>query len=166
MSPSFEQGYQIETLTEAQRSEAIDVLAIAFRNHPMLPPDPKGRRSYLMAVGILDAFAGAPDARLFGISYDGELACVAFVFTDGYKPGGLAMVRFLWCMLRVVGLRMLPTIFRVMSEEKRNSDERRLELLLLGTRSGYQGKGLGRTMLRHLFDFAREQGESVKKLTL
>lgn len=29
--------------------------------------------------------------------------------------------------------------------------------MLLGTRGNYQGQGLGRTMLRHLFGFARER---------
>jgi len=148
---------QIETLTEARRGEAINVLATAFRDHPMLPPDPTGRRSHLMAVAILDAFAGAPEAALFGISRDGELACVAFVFADGYEPGSLALARFLWRTVRVVGLRKCRTMARVMSE-KRGGDERRLELMLLGTRGDYQGQGLGRTMLRHLFGFARERG--------
>lgn len=46
---------------------------------------------------------------------------------------------------------------RVMSV-KRGGDERRLELMLLGTRGDYQGQGLGRTMLRNLFGFARERG--------
>lgn len=147
----------VETLAEAQRGEAIDVLATAFRNHPILPPDPVGRRSQLMAVAVLDAFAGAPDATLLGISRNSELACVAFVFTDGYEPGSLALAWFLWRMLRVVGFQMFRTMVRVLSE-KRDSAERRLELMLLGTRSDYQGQGLGRMMLRHLFDFARERG--------
>ena len=67
------------------------------------------------------------------------------------------MARFLWRMVRVVGLRMCRTMARVMSE-KRSGDERRLELMLLGTRGDYQGQGLGRKMLRHLFEFARERG--------
>ncbi len=146
----------IETLTKAQRDEAIDVLAIAFHDHPTLPPDPTGQRSRLMAIAILDAFAGAPDAKLFGISRDGQLACVAFVFTDGYEPSIFALAWFMWRMVRVVGLQMFRTMARVMSQ-KRTDDERRLELILLGTRSDYQGQGLGRKMLRHLFDFARER---------
>jgi len=110
-----------------------------------------------MIVAILDAFAGATDATLLGISRDGELACVAFVFADGYEPGGLALAKFVWRMIRVVGLRMCGTMARLMSE-KREGDERRLELMLLGTRGNYQGQGLGRTMLRSLFDFARDHG--------
>lgn len=148
---------RIETLTETQQAEAIDVLATAFRNHPLLPSDPSGRRSHLMAVAIFDAFASAPDATLFGISREGRLACVAFVFADGYEPTGLTLVWFLWRMVRVVGLRMCRTMARAMSE-KRNGDGRRLELILLGTRTDYQGLGLGRRMLRHLFDFAHERG--------
>jgi ribosomal protein S18 acetylase RimI-like enzyme len=147
---------RIETLSEERRGEAIDVLATAFCDHPMLSADPTGRRSHLMAVAILDAFAGAPDATLFGISRDGKLVCVAFVFAYGYEPAGLTLARFLWRMLRVVGIRMCRTMARVMAE-KRSGDERRLELMLLGTRGDYQGQGMGRTMLRYLFDFARER---------
>ena len=54
---------------------------------------------------------------------------------------------------------MFRSMARVMSE-KRSGDERRLELMLLGTRGDYQGQGLGRTMLRHLFGFARERDYS------
>ena len=148
---------RIETLDKTQHSEAIDVLANAFRDHPMFPPDPTGRRSYLMGIALLDAFASAPDATLFGISRDSKLVCVAFVFTDGYDPGGLTLALFLWRMVRAIGLWECLTMARVMSE-KRSDDERRLELMLLGTRGDYQGQGLGRSMLRHLFDFARERG--------
>ncbi|MGK7926905.1 MAG: GNAT family N-acetyltransferase [Spirulina sp.] len=148
---------RIETLTEARRGEAIDVLMNAFRDHPMLPPDPTGRRWHLMSVAILNAFAGAPDATIFGISRDRKLACVAFVFAEGYEPSGLALVWFLWRMLRSLGLRRFREMGRVMSQ-KRGGNERRLELMLLGTHSDYQGQGLGRTMLHHLFSFARERG--------
>ena len=65
---------RIEILDNTRRSEIIDVLANAFRNYPMFPPDPTGRKSHLMTVTLLDAFAGAPDATLFGISRNDELA--------------------------------------------------------------------------------------------
>ncbi|NER80948.1 MAG: GNAT family N-acetyltransferase [Leptolyngbya sp. SIO1D8] len=149
---------RIETLAETRRSEAIDILANAFRDHPMFPPDPTGRRSRLMPAAIFDAFADAPDATLFGISRDDELACVAFVFADGYEPGGLALLWFLWRMVRVSGLQAYSTMARRVKSENYSSDEQRLELMMLGTRGSYQGQGLGRKMLRHLFDFARERG--------
>ncbi|MEO0490462.1 MAG: GNAT family N-acetyltransferase [Cyanobacteria bacterium P01_A01_bin.123] len=147
---------QIAILDNARRSEIIDVLANAFRDYPMLPPDPTGRKSHLMAVALLDAFAGAPDATLFGISRNGELACVAFVFADGYEPGGLTLAWFLWRMLRAIGLQNFRIMARMMSGQ-RGGDERRLELMLLGTRGDYQRQGLGRMMLRNLFNFARER---------
>ncbi|MEM6451803.1 MAG: GNAT family N-acetyltransferase [Cyanobacteria bacterium P01_D01_bin.105] len=147
---------RIDRLNNSQRSEIIDVLANAFRNYPLFPPDPTGRKSHLMVVALLDAFASAPDATLFGLSRRGELACVAFVFADGYESEGLPLVLFLWRMLRAIGLQNFLTMARVMSE-KRSGDEKRLELMLLGTHSDYQGQGLGRMMLRHVVSFAREQ---------
>ena len=149
---------QIETLGKTRRSEVVDVLANAFRDYPTLPPDPTGRRSHLMVTAALDVFASAPDATLFGLSRDGELACVAFVFTDGYEPGGLALALFLWRMVRVIGWRQFRMMARVMSEKRRDGGRRLLELMLLGTHSDYQGQGLGRTMLHHLFGFAHERG--------
>ena len=50
----------------------------AFTTHPMLPPDPSGRKARLLATTLIEAFADARDARLFGIRQDGVLACVAF----------------------------------------------------------------------------------------
>lgn len=149
--------FQLEKLDSTRRDEALDVLAAAFRGHPMLPPDPTGRRSRLMVVALLDAFANAPDATLFGFSQNGELACVAFVFADGYEPKGIALCLMLWRMVRALGLGMWGTMGRVLAEKK-NVTERRLELMLLGTRRGYQGQGLGRKMLHHLFEFSQAQG--------
>ena len=151
----------VETLDLADRTEIVETFGAAFRGHPVLPPDPSGRRSRLLATSILDAFAAAPDARVFGTRRDGRLGCAAFVFDADYEPRGWTLILFLFRMVRVVGLRMIPTVARVLSE-KPPRVERRLELMVLGTRAECQRQGLGRAMIRHIIQFARGEGyESV-----
>lgn len=147
----------IETLDNRSRGEALDVIAEAFSTHPLLPPDPSGGRARLLGRALMEAFAEAPDARLFGIRHDGRLACAAFVYDSAYEPRGLKLMLFLLRMIRVAGWRMTRTFGRVLSE-KPEGEERRFELMLLGTRSDCQKLGLGRTMMHHIFAFARERG--------
>jgi ribosomal protein S18 acetylase RimI-like enzyme len=105
----------------------------------------------------LDAFTAAPDARVFGIRREGRLLCAAFVFDADYQPRGWTLILFLFRMVRVVGLGMIPAVARVLSE-KPPRVERRLELMVLGTRADCQRQGLGRSMIRHVIEFARGEG--------
>jgi len=147
----------IETLNRANRAEIVEAFAAAFKDHPILPPDPSGRKSRLLATSLLDAFAAAPDARVFGIRRDGRLDCAAFVFDADYEPRGFTLLLLLIRMVRVIGWRMSRTFAKVLSE-KPAGEGRRLELMILGTRAGYQGQGLGRAMMHHIFEFARGRG--------
>ena len=67
------------------------------------------------------------------------------------------MILLLVRMVRVLGWRMSRKFGEVLSE-KPSDKQRRLELMLLGTRDDCQGQGLGRTMIHHIFEFARGQG--------
>jgi ribosomal protein S18 acetylase RimI-like enzyme len=147
----------IETLDRNSRPEILEVFGAAFSGHPLLPADPTGGRSRLLARSLLDAFAAAPDARVFGIRRDGRLDCAAFVFDADHEPHGFALILLLFRMVRVVGWKMTRTFAQVLSG-KPGSDERRLELMILGTRADCQGQGLGRAMMHHIFEFARSRG--------
>ena len=153
----------IETLDNPRRSEIVEVFGAAFSEHPLLPPDPSGRGARLLATAILEAFTAAPDARLFGIRRDGRLDCAAFVFNADYEPRGWTLILFLFRMVRVVGLRMVPSIAKVLSQKPQRA-ERRLELMVLGTRADCQRQGLGRAMIRHIIEFAR--GEEYQSVVL
>ena len=148
----------IETLDNTNRSEAVDLIGEAFRAHPFLPPDPSGSKAKLLAKAILDGFAAAPDAQLFGIrGEDARLDCAAFVYNATHEPRGLTLALFLVRMIRIAGWRMSRTFAQVLSEEPEGK-EQRLELMLLGTRSSSQKLGLGRVMIRHIFGFAKSRG--------
>ncbi|MEM9883359.1 MAG: GNAT family N-acetyltransferase, partial [Planctomycetota bacterium] len=147
----------VEVVPPSDRGAMVAAIGDAFAEHPMIPADPTGGKSRLMAVAMLDAFADAPDHRWFGVRRGGELACVAFVYGYGYDPPLRKMPRMLWRMVRMVGLRKAVTYGRLMSE-KHPGDDRRLQLLILGTAAAHQGKGLGRVMMRHVIGFAEGRG--------
>lgn len=147
----------IETLEWQRQDEFIDVIGAAFREHPHIPPDPSGRRSRRLASSILSAFKLAPNAHLFGIRCDGRVDCAAFVFDADYEPRGWRLLLFMIRMLQVVGWGKCRVFSQVMAAKPQRQG-RQLELMLLGTRIGYQQQGYGRAMIRHVLEFARGQG--------
>ena len=147
----------IETLTPSNRAEVIETVGEAFSQHPMLPVDSTGRASRRMITALMDGFVAATDAHWFGIRRDGRLACAAFVFDASFEPRGWALAVMLFRFVRLFGPGMLRTFHRVMAAKPKR-DERQLELLILGTHSEHQQQGLGREMMRHVFEFARQRG--------
>lgn len=145
---------QVEVWPVEQYTEAIDILAAAFQEHPMLPASTTDRFSRRMVVALFDAFAAAPDRAVLGIRRDGKLACVALVFQDGYDPPLLTLLRFLWRMVRIAGIRLSLQVAPAMLK-KHNQAGKRLEIMLLGTHRDYQGHGMGRAMLRHIYAYAQ-----------
>ena len=144
----------IETLTPQDRGDFEETISLAFIDHPMLPSDPSGRKSRMMAQTVLGTFAQAPDAHTFGVRQAGKIACAAFVYDGSFEPRGWALISFMFQLLHIVGWRMVRSMPAILSA-RHSGDERQLELLLLGTRSDCQAKGLGRQMLRHVLEFAR-----------
>ena len=145
----------IETLNKSNQADFVETIAVAFSDHPMMPPGLSGQKTRLMVTSMLKTFANAPDARLFGIRREGNLDCAALVYDAAYEPRGWRLIIFLIQMFRVFGWNMSRTFARVLSE-KPAGEGRQLELLLLGTRKEAQGQGLGRAMLRHIFEVARD----------
>ena len=147
----------IQTLGQASRQEAVEVIGQAFSDHPHMPVDPSGRKSRLMVSTLLNTLAAAPDAQLFGVRRDGRLDCAAFVFDASYQPRGFTLILFLFRMVRVLGWRMSRAFAQVLSE-KPEREERQLELMLIGTRTDCQQQGFGRAMIQHILSFAHDKG--------
>ncbi len=147
----------IETLGSEDKDEVLEVLGAAFAGHPLLPADPSGQTSRRLVKVIMDALADAPDACVFGIRREGRLDSAAFVHDAAYEPRGIALLQLLFGMVRILGLRMTYTFARVLST-KSKVPERRLELMIIGTRADAQRAGLGRALIRHVFSFARSRG--------
>ena len=147
----------IETLDEEGEPFFVETIAVAFGDHPMLPPGLSAEKSRRWVKCVLQAFARAPDATLFGIRQNGKLDCAAFVYDAAFEPRGWQLLVFLYQMLRVFGWGMSRAFAGVLSQ-KPTRRGRPLELMLLGTRADAQAQGLGRAMLRHIFEFAAMGG--------
>ncbi|MEM6552840.1 MAG: GNAT family N-acetyltransferase [Planctomycetota bacterium] len=151
-----------ELIPLAEHDHALATVAAAFADHPLTPRDqpgePKGTRTRRMMGMLFKSFAKASDLHWFGIrGDDGRLQCFAMVYAYGYEPPKRQMAGMVWTMVRMLGLRKAWAYMRVMSQ-KHPGGGRRLELQLLATRPDAQGKGLGRVMLRFLYDWASERG--------
>ena len=147
----------IETLDRSNQPEIVEVFGGAFHDHPLMPPDPSGRRARRLVKSLLAAFAAAPNAQVFGIRREGRVVSAAFVFDAAYEPRGLTLVLLLMRMLRMLGWRLCRTFARIMASKPEASD-RGLELMILGTRVDFQGQGLGRELLQHVLEFAHDEG--------
>jgi len=146
----------IEFIPVEQHDLVLDVLGEAFASHPMVPPDPKRKPKHWGAKLMMRALSSAPDAQILTIRRDGQPACVAFIHDGAYEPSRLTSIGMLWQMCRVVGIRGVIRFLPVLSE-KHAGDDRRLELLILGTHSDYQGQGLGRVMIRKVIQHAKDK---------
>ena len=146
-----------ERLAAADRDEAMAVLREAFATHPMLPPGTPARTTHRLMKLMVDTFGRDESAALQGIRVDGALACVALTLAHGTEPKGLALVRFLVRLCFVLGWRTLREFSRSMSSQP-EYDGKYLDLMLLGTLPTHQGQGLGKAMLRFVYDLAESRG--------
>ncbi len=146
-----------ERLGATDRPEAMAVLREAFATHPMLPPGTSARTTERLMELMMDTFGRDETAALHGIRLEGTLACVALTLASGSQPKGLALVRFLVRLCFVLGWRLIRDFARAMSNQPKH-DEPYMDLMLLGTLPTHHGQGLGRTMLRFIYDMAESHG--------
>lgn len=147
----------IERLDISERAEILDVLRQAFAEHPMFPPDTPKKTTEAMLELMVDTFSATDDVYFHGIRKEGSLACCSLSLDAHAEPTGMAMVRFFARLLSIMGWRLTKDFLRAFSKRPKY-EERYLDLMLLGTLPDFQGRGLGRQMLRFLYGFADEQG--------
>ena len=146
----------VERLDISQKSEVLGVLRQAFATHPMLPPGTPIETTEAMLELIIDSFGPTEKARLYGIRKECALACVSFSVDPHNEPKGIAIIHFLFRLFRILGWRLTKDFVRALSKRPKYEDSY-LDLTLLGTLPTYHRQGLGRKMLRFLYDFAKEQ---------
>jgi len=146
-----------ERLGDTDTAEAMGVLQEAFATHPMLPPGTPARTGERLMRLMMNTFGRDESAALHGIRTEGRLACVALTLAAGSEPKGLALVRFLVRLCFVLGWRLLRDFGRAMGSQPKH-DEPYLDLMLLGTLPTHHGQGMGRAMLRFIYDFAESHG--------
>ncbi len=148
---------EIEKLDLSQREEILGILKQAFSRHPFLEPDTPLLTTEAMLELIIDSFGSSGKAVLYGIRKGGALVCVSFSVDSRYEPKGFALISFFFGLFRILGWKLMRNFIRAFSERPHYTDPY-LDLTLIGTVPAYHGKGLGRVMLRFLYDLAKEQG--------
>ncbi len=148
-----------ETIDVSQKEEALVVLNYAFADSPMLPAGTPPETREALLNHIIDTFSGSGKAWLHGIRTDGTLACVAFSYDTRIDPKGFALIRFFFGLFINLGWCVTRDLMRAMSRRPEYRDPH-LELMLIGTLPHYQGKGMGKDMLRFLYGFAASMGYS------
>ena len=146
-----------ERLGTTDGPAAMAVLREAFATHPMLPPGTSARTTERLMELMIDTFGRHETAALHGIRQEGTLVCVAMTLANGSEPKGLALACFLARLCFVLGWRLIRDFARAMSSQPKY-DQPYLDLMLLGTLPTHHGRGLGRTMLRFIYDMAESQG--------
>jgi GNAT superfamily N-acetyltransferase len=146
-----------ERLESSDGSAAMGVLREAFATHPMLPPGTPPKTAERLMALMMDTFGRHETAALHGIRHEGKLACVALTLANGFEPKGLALVYFLLRLCFILGWRLIRDFARAMSSQPKY-DQPYLDLMLLGTLPAHHGQGLGRAMLRFIYDMAESQG--------
>ncbi len=147
----------IEKLDISHKSEIISVLKQAFATHPMLPPNTPIQTTEAMLELMIESFGGTEKAYFFGIRKEGTLACVSFLVDAHYEPKGIAIILFFFRLFRILGWRLTKDFIHAFSKRPKYKDSY-LDLTLLGTLPIHHGQGLGRMMLRFLYDFTNEHG--------
>jgi GNAT superfamily N-acetyltransferase len=146
----------IENLDISHQTEILGVLKQAFATHPMLPPGTPIQTTEAMLELIIDSFGAEGKAYLYGIREEGILACVSFSVDAHYEPKGIAMIWFFFRLFQILGWQLTKNFISVFSKRPKYTTSY-LDLTLLGTLPGYHGQGLGRMMLRFLYDFAMDK---------
>lgn len=147
----------MKKLSLSQKPEILEVLKPAFAEHPMLPPGTPIETTQKMLELVIDSFGSTDKAYFYGIEKDGKLACVSFSTDSRCEPKGLAMLIFFFKLLRLLGWKLGKDFLKAISKRPKYKDPY-FDLTLLGTLPEYHGQGLGKVMLRYLFDVAKEEG--------
>ena len=147
----------VERLDMSRKSEVLGVLKQAFAAHPMLPPETPMATTEAMFQLIIDSFGAGDGAHLYGIRKEGALACVSFSVDPHNEPKRMALIYFFFRLFRILGWRLTKDFVRALSKRPGYEDSY-LDLTLLGTLPACHGQGLGRRMLRFLYDLAKEHG--------
>ena len=155
---------EIEKLRGSDKAELVELFTQAFREHPLIPA--LGAKPEMARQGMdafLSCFGGARSAIAYGIRKDGKLISASLCLDAGEEPPRPALLQLVLFLTRVAGGGVVKELEVIAKEEPKYQD-RYLEVLMLGTLPPYQKQGLGRRVLRFLYDEAKRL--DYKGLTL
>ena len=149
---------QVKSLSSSERENALHLMCDAFKEHPMLPPGIPHETTKRLFRFMFDEFSSKDSSCLHGIKdADSNLVCAALTLSSADEPGLWDALRYTLSFFRILGWSLALSFLMVnVSKPKRTTPH--LELLLLGTSPLSQKGGLGRAMLHHLYEYAKDKG--------
>ncbi|PNX45961.1 MAG: hypothetical protein BV459_07430 [Thermoplasmata archaeon M11B2D] len=136
----------------------MEIIITAFQNSPQVPAlIEKPQATGTIIRNLIKFYEKTGTIKTFGITKDDMLICVGLCIDSDCKPGFFKTMTFGASLLRTLGFKGVYQ-FWVYHKNKPSYDKKCLELLLYGTKSGYQQKGYGRLLLNFLYDYARNNG--------
>jgi len=150
------QDILIKPLESSDRETALSLFCEAFKEHSMLPPGTPYSVMQTMFRFMLDEFGSKSSACLHGIKdASGNLVCAALTLSNKDEPGLWDSIRYTLSFFRILGWSLALSFLRVYATKPKRAKPH-LELLLLGTAPTSQKGGLGRTMLRYIYQYAKD----------
>jgi ribosomal protein S18 acetylase RimI-like enzyme len=152
------QEQKIVELHEQNEPEYMEIIIKAFQDSPQVPALIKTpERTETILRSLIKLYKKTGSIKVFGIKKDDMLMCVGLCIDSDSKPGFFRTIRFgfsLLLSLGFIGVRQ----FWIYNKNKPTYDKKCLELIFYGTRSMYQQKGYGRSMLNFLYEYAKKSG--------
>jgi ribosomal protein S18 acetylase RimI-like enzyme len=149
---------QVKPLEASEQESVLSLMCEAFKEHPMLPSGTPFRVTQTLFKFMFDKFGSKDSACIHGIKDTGNnLVCAALTLSSADEPTLWEAMRYTLSFFRILGWNLALSFLQV-NAAKPKRKEPFLELLLLGTSPSYQKAGLGREMLRYLYQYAEEKG--------
>jgi len=149
---------EVEQLNNSSKPELLDLFTQVFEEHPLiLAVGAKSEATRPVMNAFLDCFGGAEGSLLCGIRKDNKLVCGSVALDSTVRPSRPALIEFAFSLAQAVGWRIAGEFEAVVREEPKYEGRYR-ELILFGTLPAYQRQGLGRKMLKFLYDEAKREG--------
>jgi ribosomal protein S18 acetylase RimI-like enzyme len=148
----------VQRLTKRAREELIQVLTLAFQQHPLVTGlGDRGGEAIALVKALVGFHWRKASLLLCGIRTDDGLACGAVCVDTREDPSPSALARLAWDVNKAAGRRALGELLDV-DRRKPLYRERHLELVMMGTLPAHQRQGLGRALLHWLYREAVTDG--------
>lgn len=143
-------------LSEKEEQDLIDICTIVFSELPQIPAlINKPQYSKQIIRSLFSLFKDPDKTKSFGIKQDGKIVCAGYCVDSDLNPHFYKKMKFGFVVLKTIGLKGIRQLF-MYNKNKPKYDKVCFELMLYGTLPSYQKKGLGRTMLNFLNDYAKK----------
>jgi|GEM_PF-2340406 len=151
-------NHNVVELQKQDAHSSLGILITAFHDSPQVPAlIEKPQHTEKIIRSLLKLYEKTGTIKTFGIKKDDMLICVGLCIDSDSKPGFFKTMTFGVSLLRALGIKGMYQ-FWIYHKNKPSYDNKCLELLFYGTKSGYQQKGYGRILLNFLYDYARNNG--------